>query len=156
MNGRRSTPARQMATFTHATAGRGWKTLLAAATVLTAGALTGTVTPVAEAHPTTQGQLLYTGPQTQPVFTVNPDGTGTREVYQRAMECAHWSPDGRQIASCGAPAADGSEGDGTTILDVDTGGNRFLPFFADLFSPCFVWSPTGRRLACETTSDLDP
>lgn len=157
MKRRLSARTRHTGSFAHGRARRGWKTLLgAAATVLVAGALTGTVSPLAEAHPATQGQLLYTGPQSQPVYTVNPDGTGTREVYPLPMECAHWSPDGGQIASCGAPAPDGSEGDGTTILDVDTGATRFLPFFDDLFSPCFVWSPDGRRLACETSSDSDP
>jgi Tol biopolymer transport system component len=67
------------------------------------------------------------------------------------MECAHWSPDGRQIVSCGTPS-----GDGTTILTVDTGATRLLPFLPGLFSPCYVWSPDGRRLACETSSDSDP
>ncbi|WP_426561849.1 TolB family protein [Angustibacter sp. McL0619] len=99
------------------------------------------------------GQILYTpfvdavGDVT--LFTVNPDGTHARQAYPYAMECPHWSPDGRQVASCGTPG-----GDGTTILDIDTGHTRLLPFLAPgLFSPCFVWSPDGSRLACEGATD---
>ena len=69
------------------------------------------------------------------------------------MECPHWSPDGTQIADCGAP-----DPDSTTILTVDTGATRFLPSVAraGLVSGCYVWSTDGTRLACESLSFDDP
>ena len=70
------------------------------------------------------------------------------------MECPHWSPDGMQIASCGAP-----DPDTTTILTVDTGATRYLPSVApnnpDLVMPCYVWSSDGTHLACEGFSADD-
>lgn len=102
------------------------------------------------------GQLLYTpfldSLGDLALFTGNPDGTHAQQAYPFPMDCPHWSPNGRQIASCGTPA-----GDGTTIVDVDSGRTRLLPFLAaGLFSPCFIWSSDAKRLACEAGSDDDP
>jgi Tol biopolymer transport system component len=86
-------------------------------------------------------------------YAVNPDGSHPHRLFDQAMECPHWSPDGTQIVNCGAP-----DPDSTTILTVDTGATRFLPSVAPagLASGCEVWSSDGTRLACEVFSDDDP
>jgi hypothetical protein len=74
-------------------------------------------------------------------------------VFDQPIECAGWSPDGTQIAICGAP----TPADNTTILTVDTGAIRFLPSTVpNLATPCVVWSTNGSRLACEGFNDDDP
>jgi WD40-like Beta Propeller Repeat len=110
----------------------------------------------AAAGPQVDGQILYgrfdAGVGDLVPIAVNPDGSNSRQIYPFAMQCAHWSPDGTQVASCGTRG-----GDGTTILDVDSGHARQLPFLsASLFSPCFVWSSDGSRLACEGMGQADP
>jgi Tol biopolymer transport system component len=114
------------------------------------------VTPASASPRGFDGQILFTpfdtGLDDEALYTVNPDGSHAKKIYRYPMECPHWSPDGTQIASCGTP-----QGDGTTILNVDTGQVRLLPFLAPgFFSPCFVWSADGSRLACESGSDSDP
>jgi hypothetical protein len=103
------------------------------------------------------GQILYT--VQDPAFgdlapyAVNPDGSHPHRLYDQTMECPHWSPDGTQIADCGAV-----DPFSTTILTVDTGATRFLPSVASpgLVSGCYVWSTDGSRLACESLSFDDP
>jgi Tol biopolymer transport system component len=100
------------------------------------------------------GQLVY-GVQDPDIadvaaYTINPDGTHPRKVSDVAMECPHWSPDGTQLASCGAPGPDG----GTTLVNVDTGAVQFRPPVAGIAS-CYVWSNDGTRLACEGLNDND-
>jgi Tol biopolymer transport system component len=116
--------------------------------------------PQAGAHPDSEfdGQLLFTrydaALDDQVPFTVNPDGSHPRQIYPYATECPHWSPNGTEIASCGVPLGNG---EGTTILNVDSGQARYLPFLRGLsFSPCYVWSPDARRLACEGGDDDHP
>ena len=85
-------------------------------------------------------------------IVANSDGSHAHQIYDKPMECPHWSPDGRLIASCGTPS-----GDGTTVLDLDTGSSRLLPNIRPgLTSPCFVWSSDQRHLACESWSEADP
>jgi Tol biopolymer transport system component len=114
------------------------------------------VAPAAATPRGFDGQILYSpydaGLDDEALYTVNPDGSHAKKIYPYPMECPHWSPDGTQIAGCGTP-----QGDGTTILNVDTGKVRLLPFLAPgLFSPCFIWSPAGARLACEGSFNDDP
>jgi hypothetical protein len=78
-------------------------------------------------------------------YTVNPDGSHERQVLPFALECPHWSPDGRLIASCGTPS-----GDATLLVNPDSGTYRSLPQpDPSLVTACFVWSPDAQRLACE-------
>jgi hypothetical protein len=122
----------------------------------TAPATAAIARPVAAAGPRADGQILYgtfdPGVGDLVAVAVNPDGSRPRQLAPYAMECAHWSPDGTQVASCGTPGG----GDGTTILDVDSGHTRELPFLSpNLISPCFVWSSDGSRLACEGFGETD-
>lgn len=128
--------------------------VLAAAIVASVTAATAGHATAAQRH-MQDGQILYEVHDATlddlVAFTVNPDGSHAQQVFAQPMECPHWSPDGTQIASCGAPAGD------TTILTVDTGATRFLPSVAQgLHTPCYVWSSDGQRLACEGFSDDDP
>jgi Tol biopolymer transport system component len=83
---------------------------------------------------------------TQPVYTVNPDGSDQQLLFDNA-EAGQWSPDGRRIAlTLFEPS------DHTVIYDVDTGVTTDLGLSArypDLALYCGVWSPDGSRLACE-------
>ncbi len=86
------------------------------------------------------------------VMVVNPDGTGERQLSPLALECPHWSPDGRRIATCG-----NSDGGATAILDANTGVATLFPMpDPTLFTACYLWTPDGRRLACEGGSDDNP
>jgi Tol biopolymer transport system component len=87
-------------------------------------------------------------------FRVNPDG-GSEQLLLAGVGNPHWSPDGTEIAvlsdcTFGGPCA-------ATIVDPDTGATRDLPapdptVFNEEFS-CVVWSPDGKRLACEADGD---
>jgi Tol biopolymer transport system component len=85
-------------------------------------------------------------------YTINPDGTHEQQVVPFAVYCPHWSPDGTLLASCGGP-----DGSSTVLVDPDTGHYRMLPSpDPDLYTPCYVWSPDAKRLACGASSDGDP
>ena len=121
--------------------------------IATAGTLNATGAPVRHLQ---DGQILYEVQDATlgdlAAYTVNPDGSHARQVYDQPMEGPRWSPDGSQIASCGAP-----DPDTTTIFTVGTGATRFLPSVAtNLVTPCYSWSSDGARLACESFNDDDP
>jgi WD40 repeat protein len=84
------------------------------------------------------------------VYTINPDGTGERPLLY-AGESGQWSPDGKQIWVI--PDCCNSR-----IVNYDAGTYYELPTVypeLGLFLPCGVWSPDGKRLACEGFGD-DP
>jgi Tol biopolymer transport system component len=83
------------------------------------------------------------------LFTVNPDGSDLKQIEPFPVQCPHWSPDGTRIATCGAP-----NGGATLIVNLVTGVDREIPMpDPTLFTACFVWTPDGGRLACESFSD---
>jgi Tol biopolymer transport system component len=87
------------------------------------------------------------------LYTVNPDGSHERQLLPLPFDCARWSPDGTQIATCGGP-----DGSSSAIINPDDGSYREL-FSPDptLFLACFVWSPDAKRLACEPFEEpVDP
>ena len=88
------------------------------------------------------------------VYTVNPDGTDQRLVYNNS-EVGQWSPDGKRIAlvtELGLPQV--------LLFNVDDGSSVYfgLPFdrYPDLALFCGTWSPDGTRLACEGFGQTDP
>jgi len=87
------------------------------------------------------------------LYTVNPDGSDERQVLPDPIECPHWSPDGTRIATCGDPS-----GGSSRIIDPSDGTYRIVPNPdpANLFLPCFVWTPDGQGLACEGFGLADP
>jgi WD40 repeat protein len=104
--------------------------------------------------PGTNGLISFTrfepALQQDVVYTINPDGSGERQLLVGA-ESGHWSPDGSRILV-------GPDCCAERILNPDTGIYTELPtFYPDLglFLGCNVWSPDGARLACEGFGD-DP
>jgi Tol biopolymer transport system component len=86
------------------------------------------------------------------LYTVNPDGSHPHQVLPSVVECAHWSPDGSRIATCGSPS-----GGATLIINPDTGSYLDMPMpDPDLLTFCWVWSSNGKRLACESFGQTDP
>jgi Tol biopolymer transport system component len=84
-------------------------------------------------------------------YTINPDGTHERQLPTPTVtaEAPHWSPDGSRLSLQCCDAA-------TFILNPNTGTGVPLPMTdPDLFTPCGVWSPDGKRLACEA-GFIDP
>ena len=87
------------------------------------------------------------------IATVNPDGSGVDTVLDQSVECPHWSPDGSRIAVCGGA----SDEIATTIVTVDSGAVVTWPSPDPRLSmDCFVWSPTGKRLACSSYNERQP
>jgi Tol biopolymer transport system component len=80
------------------------------------------------------------------VYTVDPDGTDMQFLADDA-EAGQWSPDGTKIPLFGG------------YLNFDTGDytDLGLPFrlYPDLALFCVVWSPDGKRLACESFGQTD-
>lgn len=103
----------------------------------------------------TNGKLVVNADSTtgtQPVYTVNPDGSDQQLLFDNA-EAGQWSPDGRRIAlTLFEPS------DHTVIYNVDTGVTTdlgLLSRYPDLALYCGVWSPDGSRLACEGFGQTD-
>jgi len=82
------------------------------------------------------------------VYTINPDGTGERQILV-AAESGAWSPDGTKLL---VVPDDQKE----RIVNPDDGSYTELPTFysnPNLFLGCNIWSPDASRLACESFGD---
>lgn len=90
-------------------------------------------------------------------YTANPDGSHVEQLYSAAPSGEpRWSPDGSEVAIL-APCTDGEENCAFTIVDPDTGAFRQAKMSdPTLFTACIVWSPDGKRLACEGFGEPDP
>jgi Tol biopolymer transport system component len=90
-------------------------------------------------------------------FTANPDGSNVRRLFPGASQAPHWSPDGRlvEISACADPPICDTA---AIIVNPRTGSFRVLrqPQPKRLFTPCTIWTPDGRRLACEAQGQADP
>jgi Tol biopolymer transport system component len=88
---------------------------------------------------------------------VNPDGSGQQTIFPgQVTGQPHWSPNGTLLAfltpddnPCPPCAAS------TVVLNPDTGVSRVLPppDPKNLSSECSIWSPDGKRFACEVESN---
>ncbi len=89
-------------------------------------------------------------------YTANTDGSGMKRMYRAGPSGSpHWSPDGRSVA-VNAACTDGSERCAFTIVNPDTGQFRQVKMRdAGLSINCNVWSPDGRRFACEGYGEPD-
>jgi hypothetical protein len=106
-----------------------------AATVLSPAA------PAMAKRPGPNGQILFLSDSV--ITTVNPDGSHPLGLI--TADCAHWSPSGNVIATCGAP-----DGSATRLVDPLTAGfTELFPPDLTLFLACTTWSPDGQRLACD-------
>jgi Tol biopolymer transport system component len=97
----------------------------------------------------TNSDNLVTGEEQ--VYAVDPDGTD-RQLVANNSETGGWSPDGSRIALFTDL--------GERLFNIDTGDSvdLGLPFdrYPDLALFCGVWSPDGKRLACEGFGQTDP
>jgi Tol biopolymer transport system component len=86
--------------------------------------------------------------QSSVTFMVNADGTDLRRLYPGASGNPRWSPDGSRV-SVEAACRGGGEC-AATIVDPRTDAFRQFQF-ADptLETFCSIWTPDGKRLACE-------
>ena len=89
------------------------------------------------------------------MYVVRPEG-GVPRLLRNPGEYPHWSPDGSKLAFLGCL----NPPDCTTsvaLLERSTGEvHGFAMPDRDLFTPCPVWAPSGRELACAGLSEGDP
>jgi len=93
------------------------------------------------------------------IFTANPDGSHRRRLLPGfTAESPHWSPDGTHIAvasSLGLPCCDFFPYS-AVIVNPDTGAYKALPMLSQhVITFCTIWSPNGKRLACNGGNDND-
>jgi Tol biopolymer transport system component len=89
-------------------------------------------------------------------YTANSDGTNLKRLFTNGPSGEpRWSPDGRRVAVL-AGCTDGSENCAFTIVDADTRRIRQVKMRdPGLMTGCTVWSPDGRRFACEGFGEPD-
>jgi Tol biopolymer transport system component len=97
----------------------------------------------------TNSDNLGTG--TEQVYAVDPDGTD-RHLVADNSEVGQWSPDGTRMTLFGDLGELLFNFDDGTSVDLGLPGNRY----PDLALFCNVWSPDGKRLACEGFGQTDP
>ena len=89
-------------------------------------------------------------------YTANTDGSNVKRLFSSGPSGSpRWSPDGRRVAVLAA-CTDGSENCAFTIVDAGTGRIRQVKMRdPGLMTGCTVWSPNGRRFACEGFGEPD-
>jgi Tol biopolymer transport system component len=97
----------------------------------------------------TNSDNLVTGEEQ--VYAVDPDGSN-QQLVSNNSETGQWSPDGSRIALFTDL--------GERLFNFDTGDSVDLGLpsdrYPDLALFCAVWSPNGKRLACEGFGQTDP
>jgi len=82
------------------------------------------------------------------LYRVNPDGSHEQQVLSAPIGGGTWSPDGTRIAGV---VDNGPGAVSTGVVNPDNGNSVvFPPADPDVDNYCFVWSPDGASLACET------
>ena len=100
-------------------------------------------------------EQLVPGAEARDLYAVGPDG-GKPRLLRSSGDYPHWSPDGSQLAflACLNPP------DCTTafaLMERSTGEiHGFSMPDPELYTPCFIWTPSGTELACAGLSDSDP
>ena len=117
-------------------------------------------------------RVLNNAPEETPqraIYTVNPDGTHSKllPVGTSPDPGPVWSPDGSRLLVGVEPCPSGGKCV-QLIVNPDTGSFRELPIqdgfstcppegdCGNTFFGCHAWSPSGARLACAGSSDIDP
>jgi Tol biopolymer transport system component len=130
--------------------------LIAFAVVATAAAVFIAI-PAAGKPPAGNGRITFT--RFDPVqgddfvYTANPDGSQEQQLLATGAEGPHWSPDGSRIAVFPHDV----DGVSARIVNPDDGTYRDVanPDPDRLFLPCGLWSPDGKRLACDGFGSTD-
>ncbi len=100
-------------------------------------------------------EQVVAGAEERDLYMVGTDG-GDPALLRSPGDYPHWSPDGSRLAflACLNPP------DCTTavaLLERSTGKVDWFPMpDPDLETPCPIWAPTGRQLACGALSENDP
>ena len=120
----------------------------------------GASTTVTRAGAVPSGELIaferiVRGAEERDLYAVGADG-GEPRLLRSPGDYPHWSPDGSVLAfnACLNPP------DCTTavaLLDRSTGNvhGHSMPD-PELFTACTIWAPSGKELACEGGSEVDP
>ena len=89
-------------------------------------------------------------------YTANTDGSNVKRLFSSGPSGEpRWSPDGRRVAILAA-CTDGSENCAFTIVNASTGAiHQEKMRDPKLFIGCIVWSPNGRRFACQGFGEPD-
>lgn len=89
-------------------------------------------------------------------YTAKTDGSNVKRLFSSGPSGEpRWSPDGRRVAIL-AGCTDGSENCAFTIVNASTGAiHQEKMRDPKLFIGCIVWSPNGRRFACEGFGEPD-
>jgi dipeptidyl aminopeptidase/acylaminoacyl peptidase len=99
-------------------------------------------------------ERVVPGAEERDLYSVGPDGG--EPTLLRPGAYPHWSPDSSELAflACLNPP------DCTTavaLLDRSTGDvHGFSMPDPDVYTPCVIWAPSGRTLACGGESESDP
>ncbi len=112
--------------------------------------------------PEINGRIVFVRPDPAiddvTAYTIKPNGSDERQLYDGVGELPNWSPDGRQVAIL-SPCPDGSGNCAALIVNAATGSFRALGMpDPSLFTACTVWTPDGSHLACggSSTDDTNP
>jgi Tol biopolymer transport system component len=90
-------------------------------------------------------------------YTANQDGSDVQRLFRGGPSGEpRWAPDGRRVVVLAA-CLDGAENCAFTIVDAVNGRVRQVKMRdPKLFTGCIVWSPDGKRFACEGFGEPDP
>jgi Tol biopolymer transport system component len=86
-------------------------------------------------------------------YTVDPNGDGEAQLLPGAHQLGRWSPDANLIS---ITAGDDSRVFAATIHPDGSGYTEHPITDPTLNLGCMLWSPDGKRLACEGWDDTDP
>lgn len=102
------------------------------------------------------GRVTNPGSDETFTYTANTDGSNVKRLFSSGPSGApRWSPDGRRVAILAA-CTDGSENCAFTIVNASTGAiHQEKMRDPKLFIGCIVWSPNGRRFACQGFGEPD-
>ena len=89
-------------------------------------------------------------------FVRQPNGS-LRRLFPGASSGPHWSPDG-ELVDVGACADPPTCHTAAVLVDPDTGefDAVLMPAPDRVFTGCSIWTPDGKRLACEGLGEVDP
>jgi WD40-like Beta Propeller Repeat len=124
-----------------------------------AAGASATATP-AGATPSGAGELIafervVPGAEERDLYVVGADG-GEPKLLRSPGGYPHWSPDGSVLAfnACLNPPDCTT---GVALLDRSSGDvHGYSMPDPELFTACAIWAPSGKRLACEGVSEVDP
>jgi Tol biopolymer transport system component len=123
-----------------------WGRLIAIA-ALTCGALIG-APPAHGAYPGENGKIVVaSGPETLPLYTANPDGSGIQQLTSGPDQDPVWSPDGERVAFVHGSSTSCPCMYSIHAVNADgTGDTQITPPTPD-FLETPTWSPDGARIA---------